>query len=72
MENSGQFGRSGVFLNHLMAMRKECPSEIFLRGSFPGLFLPVLGRAGDASGEGGEKPAWRRVRGSRQLTRVRG
>ena len=33
--------------NHLIILRRECPGEIFLRGSFSGLFLPVLGRVGD-------------------------
>ena len=45
--------------NYLIVLWEECRSEISYADLFPGLFLPVLGRAGDARGES-EKPMGRR------------
>ena len=41
--------------NYLIVLWEECRSEISYADLFPGLFLPVLGRAGSARGEGGGK-----------------
>ena len=45
--------------NYLIVLWEECRSEISYADLFPGLFLPVLGRAGDArGGEESLKSRW--------------